>query len=244
MSVPSPQLSAPIAIPLSVRWRQWRQRLLPVASFVVCLGLAAWLWTRQSTVTHGWGEVYSPLVELNAPVAGELKSADEQAPRLYDFVERGQQLASITSDGQVILVIAPVTGHITELHSQPGQVVPVGAKLYRITPDQGDYIVGYVTRRANQTLRQKMPVTVRTKARVPEIFETIIEEVGPAGSAPTIAGSPKPNTDTAIPVRVGIPNKVHLRPGQLVELQFPDTTQGEASHAAEMAMGAGEGKNL
>lgn len=244
MPEPSPQFSAPIAIPLSVRWRQWRLRLLPAASFVVCLGLAGWLWTRQSVVTHGWGEVYSPLVELNAPVAGELKSADPQAPRLYDFVERGQQLASITSDGQVSLVLAPVTGHITELHAQPGQIVPVGAKLYRITPDQGDYIVGYVTRRANQTLRQKMPVTVRTKARVPEIFETIIEEVGPAGSAPTIAGSPKPNTDTAIPVRVGIPKKIHLRPGQLVELQFPEPTPSDSGRTAEMAMDLGEDANF
>jgi len=217
--------------------------VLPIASFLVCVGMAGWLWTRQSTVTHGWGEVYSPLVELNAPAAGELKSADQQAPRLYDFVERGQQLASITSDGQVSLVIAPVTGHLTELHVQPGQVVPVGAKLYRITPDQGDYIVGYVTRRANQPLRQKTPVTVRTKARVPEIFETLIEEVGPAGAAPKIAGNPKPNTETAIPVRVGIPKNVHLRPGQLVELQFPEVTPSEAGRAAEMAMDMGEVSN-
>jgi len=240
LAVLSPKFSAPIAIPLSVRWRQWRRRLLPAVSFVVCLGMAGWLWTRQSTVSHGWGEVYSPLVELNAPVAGELKSVDQQSPRLYDFVEKGQQLASISSDGQVSLVIAPVTGHLTELHAQPGQVVSVGAKLFRITPDQGDYIVGYVTRRANQELRQKMPVTVRTRGRDPREFATMIEEVGPAGAAAKVKGQPTPNADSAIPVRVGIPRHVHLRPGQLVELQFPDATPAETSRAAEMAMDMGE----
>lgn len=215
-----------------------------MVSFLVCVGIAGWLWTRQSIVTHGWGEVYSPLVELNAPVAGELKAADQQAPRLYDFVERGQQLASITSDGQVSLVIAPVTGHLTELHAQPGQIVPVGAKLFRITPDQGDYIVGYVTRRANQTLRQKAPVTVRTRGREPRVFETMIEEVGPMGAAPKVKGNPAPLADSAIPVRVGIPKNIHLRPGQLVELQFPENAPGDTGHAAEMAMGPGEDMNF
>lgn len=244
MSEPSPKFSAPIAIPLSVRWRQWRRRLLPSVSFVVCLGLAGWLWTRQSTVTHGWGEVYSPLVELNAPISGELKAVDQQAPRLYDFVERGQQLASIQYDGQVSPIIAPVTGHLTELHAQPGQVVPVGAKLFRITPDQGDYIVGYVTRRANQTLRQKTPVNVRIRGREPHDFLTMIEEVGPTGAAAKLKGQPAPNADSTIPVRVGIPQHVHLRPGQLVELQFPDATPAETGRAAEMAMGPGEDKSF
>jgi hypothetical protein len=244
LAEPSPKFIAPIAIPMSVRMRQWRRRLLPSVSFVVCVGLAGWLWTRQSAVTHGWGEVYSPLVELNAPVAGELKAADQQAPRLYDFVEKGQQLASISSDGQVSLVIAPVTGHLTELHAQPGQIVPVGAKLFRITPDQGDYIVGYVTRRSDQTLRQKTPVTVRTKGREPINFATMIEEVGPTGAATKLKGHPAPNADSTIPVRVGIPQHVHLRPGQLVELQFPDATPAETGRAAEMAMGVGEDKNF
>jgi hypothetical protein len=234
----------PIEIPITVRWRQWRRSVLPIASFLVCVCLSGWLWTRQSTVTHGWGEVYSPLVELNAPLSGELRAADQQAPRLYDFVERGQQLASISVEGQVTPVLAPVTGYLTELYAQPGQVVPLGAKLYHITPDQGDYIVGFVTRRANQPLRQKMPITVRTKTRVPDVFETMIEEVGPPGNAPKLAGSPKPHVETAIPVRVGIPKNIHLRPGQLVELQFPETAPSENGRTAEMAMDVGGDSNF
>jgi len=243
LSEPSLKSAAPIAIPLAVQWRQWRRRFLPAASFLVCVGLAGWLWTRQSTVTHGWGEVYSPLVELNAPLAGEFKVVGNTAPRLYDFVEQGQQLASIQSDGEAKSVIAPVTGHLTELHAQPGQIVPVGAKLFRITPDQGDYIVGYVTRRANQELRTKMPVRVRTKGREPRDFLTTIEEVGPLGNAPKIKGNPTPLADSAIPVRVGIPDKVHLRPGLLVELEFPSPDATPSTRAADVAMDMGENKS-
>jgi hypothetical protein len=238
----TPKFSAPIAIPLAIKWRQWRRRFLPAVSFLICVGLAGWIWTRQSTVTHGWGEVYSPVVELNAPTAGEYKPADQIAPRLYDFVEKGQQLASIQSDGEVKLVIAPVTGHLTELHVQPGQVVPVGAKLFRITPDQGDYIVGYVTRRVNHEPRHKTPVIVRTKGRDPREFATTIEEVGPAGTASRIKGSPAPHADSTIPVRVGIPSHVHLRPGQLVELQFPSSEVGPANTG--LAMGPGDDQNF
>lgn len=191
---------------------------------------------------HGWGEVYSPVVELNAPVAGEFKPA-RLDPRLYDFVEKGQQLASILSDGEVKLVIAPVTGYLTELYAQPGQIVPVGAKLFRITPEQGDYIVGYVTRRANQELRQKMPVRVRTKGREPRTFLTTIEEVGPAGNALKIKGSPTPLADSAIPVRVGIPEDVHLRPGLLVELEFPSPAAAPTGRAADVAMDMSEEKS-
>ena len=221
-----------------------RRRFLPAVSFLVCIGLAGWLWTRQSTVTHGWGEVYSPLVELNAPIAGEFKPAPQITPRLYDYVKKGQQLASIQGEGQVSHVIAPVTGHLTELHAQPGQIVPVGAKLFRITPDQGDYIVGYVNRRANQEPRQKTPVIVRTKGRDPREFNTTIEEVGPLGNAPKVKGNPAPLADSAIPVRVGIPEHVHLRPGQLVELQFPSTDEAQSSRAAEMAMDMGDDQNF
>ena len=170
---------------------------LPAVSFVICLGMAGWLWTRQSTVTHGWGEVYSPLVELNAPVAGELIAADQQPPRLYDFVESGaatrfdQQRRASQSGHRAGHGASHGTPRCNRVRSSPWARSSFVSLRTRATTSSGMSPAARIKSRS----KRRRSLCAR-RGRDPREFATTIEEVGPAGAAPKSAKATQPRWPT------------------------------------------------
>jgi len=227
----SAETGALIPIPWSLRWKLIRERALPLAMFACCAALAALLWSRQSLFNGGWGEVYAPHVELAAPIAGQVLPAGERDLRLYDFVKAGDRLLRVEWADQTVTITAPVDGYITALHYVPGQAVADGTLLTVITPARGQYIVGYVPQSQRNKPLEKMAVTVRTRGNLPLQFASQIERIGPPIKNSAQHGNRGSANSAGIPVRIAIPLDVQLRPGDMVDLQFPtdatETPSGE-----------------
>jgi multidrug resistance efflux pump len=85
-------------IPLawSVRWRRARLQALPIASFVIAVGLCSWLWRERGAAVHGIGEVDALRIDVTSPTTGMVTALPHRAGgqwTLYDQVVKGDIIA-------------------------------------------------------------------------------------------------------------------------------------------------------
>src|SRR5688572_4695096 len=85
-------------IPLawSVRWRRIRLRTVPIVSFVIAVGMCAWLWRERGAAVHGIGEVDALRIDVTSPTTGMLTALPHRAGgqwSLYDQVVKGDVIA-------------------------------------------------------------------------------------------------------------------------------------------------------
>ncbi len=164
-----------IPLPWSQRFRVWRTKVLPLITFAVALLATVWLWSRQSQAVQGWGEVHAPRYEVTAPITGELIVEGTGQWKLYDYLEEGAILGYVQNGIERMPLIAPSSGYITELGPPAGQVFKAGTFLCRISPERGDYILGYLRDQGRTAATQNMPIMVRTRSTRRE-FKTHIEK--------------------------------------------------------------------
>lgn len=207
-------MNNPTPIPLHRRLQHLRYQIAPVASFIVCASLAAWLWSRQGGSSGAMiGEVSAVNVLVVSPIDGSLAAADAPFPRLYDKVGQRQVVAQIAGRA----IETPLAGTVTVVHRQPGEIVKAGQEILTITQDRGAYIVGYVRPDARIVPAADMKVSIRAGkksamskvAQVGTAIERIPEHV--------CAGR---KDQWGIPVRIDLPDGLALRPGELVGIRF------------------------
>jgi multidrug resistance efflux pump len=85
-------------IPLawSVRWRRVRLQAVPIASFIVAVGMCAWLWRERGAAVHGVGEVDALRIDVTSPTTGMLTALPHRGGgqwSLYDHVVKGDVIA-------------------------------------------------------------------------------------------------------------------------------------------------------
>ncbi|MGC4007087.1 MAG: hypothetical protein QM811_29770 [Pirellulales bacterium] len=215
------------AVPLhpALRWRMLRQRMIPLVVFGLCAVGAIWMWGHSFRIVHGWGEVYAPPVPLSAPFAGRILPAEDKPWKMYDYIRAGQvfvRLEALDGSGAIVPIVAPVDGYITELGPLVGQTIVPGGILAGLTPQRGDYILGYLQNTVAVTPAPYSPVIVRTRGATITEFTSQIEQIGPldAGDRANDVGHHRKHNRPlgGLPVRVTIPQNVQLRPGELVDL--------------------------
>jgi len=84
-----------IPIPWKHKWRRFRYSVMPVLSFVVCVGLTLWLWDRQGQLPNAVGEVEAVRVDVTAGSDGLLAPLPRGTWTLFDQVEKGEVVARL-----------------------------------------------------------------------------------------------------------------------------------------------------
>jgi len=84
-----------IPIPWSNRWRQFRQRLLPILTFAACLAAVLWLWERQGQQPNGVGEVEAIRVDVPVRIDGLLAPVSRSPWKLFDTVRANEMIARL-----------------------------------------------------------------------------------------------------------------------------------------------------
>lgn len=84
-----------IRTPWSRRWDRWRQKWLPLVTFIGSAVLLTWLWQERGATPSGIGEVEAVRVDVIASVDGTLVSLDQPLTTLYQRVHAGQVVARL-----------------------------------------------------------------------------------------------------------------------------------------------------
>ncbi len=82
-----------IRTPWKRRWERFRQRALPLVSFLGSVTLLIWLWQEQRPAPSGVGEVEAVRVDVVAQIDGTLAALSRPEWTLYEPVQAGQLLA-------------------------------------------------------------------------------------------------------------------------------------------------------
>ena len=76
-----------ISIPWKQRWQRFRYSVLPLLSFVACVALMLWMWSREVHVASTVGEVEWQRFDVTAGAGGKLLSLDHPPWTLFEHVE-------------------------------------------------------------------------------------------------------------------------------------------------------------
>jgi hypothetical protein len=219
-----------IPVPWNQRWELLRERLLPLACFAATVVACAALWRYQSSVTpFALGEVHVESIVVRSPVDGELLSrgddADATELELYDEVEAGTVVGRVKegdASSSIVELVAPQSGRIASIVARPGQLVSKGEPVMTVTASTGEFIVCHVAQHGGPVPKAGIVVAIRQQAPGARWTAAKVAAVGPAIElAPSYHGPAASAGDRGLPVRIAMPQELHLQPGTLVEVRFP-----------------------
>lgn len=140
-----------------------------------------------------------------------------------------------------LTIVSPIAGMVDVPHRQAGEFVLPGEPLLTINSLRSQRVIAY--------LRQPYPVdpkvgmaaqiTTRTKKR--EVFASHVIQVGAQLEVLTNSLAvvrPWTLVDAGLPVILPVPDEVHIRPGEVVDVLFKETPVASIPAAAAGASGA------
>ncbi|NLS94455.1 MAG: HlyD family efflux transporter periplasmic adaptor subunit [Planctomycetaceae bacterium] len=133
--------------------------------------------------------------------------------------ERQLDELQVQIDGLVIR--APISGTICEIHSWPGQSLRAGDPVVTLAADQGRYIVSYVRQEQRVRPTVGMAVWVRVHGAGGSLVRSVVERVGPQVELVPVHLQRDPKVEEwGQPVCIRPPANLELCPGQLIDIRF------------------------
>jgi multidrug resistance efflux pump len=143
-----------------------------------------------------------------APIRASITAAEERVREVEAMIEN-------------LVIRSPVTGTISDIYFHEGQGVRAGEWIMTITEDASAQIVAYLSPQAQLQLEPGMPATVNRRTSREQGFRTAVQDVAPYWAPIPLELMRDQNIpELALAVRLPIPDKVHLRPGELVQVRF------------------------
>ncbi len=128
-------------------------------------------------------------------------------------------------------LVAPITGMVGVRQRQTGEFVPAGEPLLTVNSLRADNVIAYLRQpyRFDPQVGMTARITTRTSERA--AFESQIIQIGAQVEVLTNAlALLRPGTlvDSGLPIIVAIPEGIHIRPGEIVDIMIA-TEPGEDS---------------
>lgn len=124
------------------------------------------------------------------------------------------QIAALT-------IRSPILGTICSILCHPGQAVQPGEDILIIAAGRGEHIVSYVREHQRIEPQVGMPVAVRPRSAPGTSVQAQIVRVGPqVEEVPPHQRLFPARMEWGLPVLISIPEGLHLRPGELVDIAF------------------------
>lgn len=142
-------------------------------------------------------------------------------PIRQEILVEQSQIREIENQKRTLVITAPISGKIIDIHKFPGESVRAGDRVMTIADGQGQYIETFIrnTQRINPV--KGMIVEVRTRLNRHEFLEATVEEVGVQfQEVPTEQLFNPQSVEYGLPVRISYPAGLKAIPGELVKLKF------------------------
>jgi multidrug resistance efflux pump len=141
------------------------------------------------------------------------------APIREAIAAEEKRVADLRREIQSLEVRAPFAGTITAVLCRPGQTVVAGTHILTIAATQAQYIISYVRQDQRVTPAVGMAVDVRGRSHPRQSLCSTIEVVGPQVEPVPAHQLRDPKTpEWGLPVRIKMPDGMHLKPGELVDV--------------------------
>jgi multidrug resistance efflux pump len=166
--------------------------------------------------------------QTTLPELEPLDAAPMLAPIQEQILAAEARVAEVAAQIDSLLIRSPVTGTVSAVYAHPGQGVSTGEWILTIAAEQAESIVGYVPVVNRFRPTEGMPVGVRLRIPGSRMVRSVVERVGTQFEPMPIELLADPQVpELALPVRIQIPDGLVVRPGELVDLRFFETTSGQ-----------------
>jgi multidrug resistance efflux pump len=120
-----------------------------------------------------------------------------------------------------LLIRAPFDGVVTFIHKWAGQNVLAGDPVVRIADTESRFILSYVRQDVGVRPTVGMPVEVSVRSLPRLTARSEVDEVGPQIEPVPVHQLKDPQVpEWGLPVRIGVPKGLNVRPGELVDVRF------------------------
>jgi multidrug resistance efflux pump len=131
------------------------------------------------------------------------------------------ELSQVEAELTPFTLIAPVDGTVDHIYHHSGETVPAGEPIVSFTPLNPDSITAYL--RAPLTLEPKAGMSVLVRTRSPGHSSGLGKIIGIGTSfepvtGPFLPGSRASNSELGLPISISLPEGLHLRGGEMVDL--------------------------
>ena len=155
-------------------------------------------------------------VELELPEVSQLLLDIEEARKV-----QLARLDQVKEQKKLLKIYSPIRGTITEIHHRPGEQVQAGEPIVTISSDTSTHIVSYWREKNPIRPREGLEVGIRLPQPGALEYTSQIEEIGPqVVPIPPHQLRDQATQEWGTPVKIRIPPKLRLRPGELIHVLF------------------------
>ena len=157
----------------------------------------------------------------------QLAGSNDLARELLQRLEEAQ--ATVASNLGPITLTAPISGMVTTPLRQPGEYLVEGEPLLYINSLRAERIVGYLRQPYYVDPEPGMSVRVTTRTHERSEFDSYILQVGAQVEVITNALAFLRTDvlyDAGLPIIVHVPDSVHVRPGEVVDITIRSPRRG------------------
>ena len=135
-----------------------------------------------------------------------------------------------------LTIVAPITGMVDVPRRQTGDFVLAGEPLLTVSSLRSDRVVAYLRQPYRVDPKVGMTARITTRTHKREAFSSHVIQVGAQMEILTNAiALVRPDTlvDAGLPVIVRVPDEIHIRPGEIVDVLFSESAKASPTSAAQ-----------
>jgi multidrug resistance efflux pump len=162
-----------------------------------------------------------PLLEEARVVNVNLSPTSSQETMRTTIAVQEEKLRLTEEQMRPVTIKAPIDGYITTVNHRNGENVASGAAIFIITSDHPERIVVYLRQPVMFEPQKGTPVEIRTRTARRDTVRSTILAVGTDWEPivrPMQRYGPSANTELGLPIVVGLPPSLRVRPGELLDV--------------------------
>jgi len=155
---------------------------------------------------------------------GVISPANNPAQSLMAALQTEEQkVAQAVAETEPVVLVAPMDGIVSAVVRQPGENLSAGDLIVTITAAKPDAIISYLRQPIPFEPKVGMQMEVRTRTVQIQSGLARIQNVGSQFEGITNSLAlmrPGTTVDLGMPIEIGLPPEMKLRPGEIVDLTF------------------------
>ncbi len=183
-------------------------------------------------------EVAMRLKDVHPFQQGDADESFVSAAQLAAALDAKRSL--VTTNWQPTVLRAPISGMVGTVHRQAGEHVVDGEPLVTVLAPRSGQIIAYLRQPYFLDPEVGMPVRVSTRTGKAFSFDSSVSQVGAQVEVITNALAfvrQGALVDAGLPVVISVPDDVHIRPGEIVDVTLIANGKDPASPSTEVKSG-------
>ena len=213
----------------------FREKLVSADIYELSINIRDALKTEAEEKAKAVAQIERRLEQLR-PI-GEPDTLGEADPAVAKWLADLKEAQTVAAKHlEPLTIVAPITGMVDAPHRQNGEFVLAGEPLLTVSSLRSDRVVAYLRQPYRVDPKVGMTARVTTRTHKREAFLSHVIQVGAQMEILTNSIAmvrPDMLVDAGLPVIVRVPDEVHIRPGEVVDVLFSDSADALPASSAQ-----------